>query len=313
MSSNRTRFSGWRRISPARRRPSSARWLGAIASLAALLFGTGVFLGCDVRAEEGGIRLLVRGDDIGSSHAANLACIKSYKEGIVRSVEVMVPAPWFNEAVVMLRETPELDVGVHLTLTAEWEYLKWGPITGAPSLVDGQGHFFPATRQRDDFPPNTGFLEADPKLDEVERELRAQIELAKEKIPQVSHLSCHMGTPSATPELRALVERLSQEYQLPLGAPGAKRAGGFGRNAVTAEQKEAALVQILESLKPGVWLFVDHPGLDTPEMQAIGHVGYRDVAADRAGVTRAFTSEKVKRVIRDRGIELISYRDLYQE
>jgi hypothetical protein len=141
----------------------------------------------------------------------------------------------------------------------------------------------------------------------------AQIELAVEKIPQVSHLTCHMGTASATPELRALVEKLAKEYQLPLGAPGAKRAGGFGRDATTAEEKEAALIQILENLKPGLWIFVDHPGLDTPEMRAIGHEGYRDVAADRDGVTRAFTGEKVKEVIRRRGIELVSYADLYAD
>ncbi len=110
-----------------------------------------------------------------------------------------MPCPWFNEAVKMLRENPGLDVGVHLDLTAEWEYCKWGPITKAPSLVDGQGSFFPMNSQRRGFPPNTGLLDAKPKIEEVEQELRAQIELAKQKIPNVSHLSCHMGTAAATP------------------------------------------------------------------------------------------------------------------
>ena len=264
------------------------------------------------RADDAPIRLIVRGDDIGSSHAANVACIRCYRDGIVRSVEVMVPCPWFPEAVKMLRENPDLDVGVHLDLTAEWEFYKWGPITKSPSLADSAGNFYPMTSQRRDFPPNTGFLEAKPKLEEVERELRAQIELAVAKIENVTHLTCHMGTATATPELRALVERLSREYKLPLGAPGARRAGGLGNNETTLEQMETNLTKVLEGLTPGVWLLVDHPALDTPEMRAIGHLGYRNVAAHREAVTRAFTSQRVKRVIQRRGIELIGYGDLYR-
>ena len=128
--------------------------------------------------ETDAIRLIVRGDDIGSSHTANVACIRCCRDGIVKSLEVMVTAPWFNEAAKMLQENPQIDVGVHLTLTSEWENFKWGPLTESPSLVDKQGHFYPMTSQRSDFPPNTGFLQANPKLEEVERELRAQIELA---------------------------------------------------------------------------------------------------------------------------------------
>jgi len=262
-------------------------------------------------AEKSGIRLLVRGDDIGSSHAANVACIQCYRDGIVRSVEVMVSAPWFNEAVSMLCENPGLDVGVHLTLTSEWENLKWGPVTEAPSLVDDRGHFYPMTSQRSGFPANTGFLQAGAKLDEAETELRAQIELALDRLPNVTHLSCHMGTASATPELRTLVEKLAVEYRLPLGAEGAQRAGRFGGKDTTAEQKEENLIRILEDLKSGLWIIVEHPGLDTPEMRAIGHRGYENVAADRQGVTQAFTSSRVKEVIRRRGIRLVSYSDLH--
>ena len=261
-------------------------------------------------AEEADVRLVVRADDMGSSHAANVACIQAHREGIARTVEVMVPCPWFNEAVEMLKENPGLDVGVHLTLTSEWDFCKWGPVTASPSLADRQGHFYPTTSQRPNFPPGTGFIEAKPNMAEVEKEMRAQIEIALEKIANVSHLSCHMGTPTATPELKAIVEKLSREYRLPLDLPGAKPAGGFRGSGTTPEQKEAALVAILENLKPGVWLFVEHPGLDTPEMRAIGHVGYRNVAADRDGVTKAFTSDKVKEVIRERGIKLASYADI---
>ena len=73
------------------------------------------------------------------------------------------------------------------------------------------------------------------------------------------------------------------------------------------------MVEILENLTPGLWMFIEHPGKDTPEMRAIGHIGYRDVAIDREGVTRAFISEKVKDVIEKRGIILMSYADVYKE
>jgi predicted glycoside hydrolase/deacetylase ChbG (UPF0249 family) len=259
----------------------------------------------------GAIKLVVRADDIGSCHTANLACIQVYREGIARSVEVQVPCPWFNEAARMLRENPGYDVGVHLTLTSEWENYKWGPLTQAPSLVDAQGHFFPMTSQRADFPPGTGFLESGWKIEEVEKELRAQIELARKMIPQVSHLSSHMGTPTSTPELRALVARLAKEYKLPVETPGAQYLRWFVDSKASAEQREAALVKALEEVGPGTWILVEHPGLDTPEMRAMGHKGYWEVASHRDGVTKAFCSPKVKEVIQRRGIQLVSYRDVW--
>ncbi len=248
------------------------------------------------------IKLIVRADDIGSAHAANVACIRSFRDGIARSVEVMVPCPWFNEATAMLRETPGYDVGVHLTLTSEWANYKWGPITQAPSLVDSSGHFFATNRD---------FLAAKWNIHEVEKELRAQIELAKKQIPQVSHLSSHMGTPTSTPELQALVRKLAGEYELPIETPGAQWFRWPADNNTTAEQREAALVKALQELKPGIWILVEHPGLDTDEMRAIGHEGYWNVAAHREGVTRSFTSEKVKEVIKARNIQLVSYGDTW--
>ena len=262
---------------------------------------------------DGAIRLIVRGDDIGSSHAANLACIQSFREGIVRSVEVMVPAPWFPEAVRMLKDNPGLDVGVHLTLTSEWNNCKWRPLTGPSSITDAEGYLFQMTSQPKDFPPGAGFLDAKPKAEDVEKELRAQIELARRLIPQLSHLSAHMGTPVSRPDLRQLTQRLAAEYKLPLELPPAVRPiGHWGSAAPTPAQKEAALAELLGKLTPGDWYFVEHPGLDTPEMQALGHKGYEQVAADRQGVTFAFTSPKVKQAVTDRGIRLISYGEYYR-
>ena len=161
-----------------------------------------------------GIYLIVRADDIGSSHAANIACIESYQHGIARSVEVMVPCAWFLEAAEMLRDNPGYDVGVHLTLTSEWSNVKWRPLTCAPSLVDSNGYFFPKSRDWNNENATNAFYNANPNLQEVEAELRAQIEMALEHIPQVSHLSSHMGVTSLDDELRALHNRLAKEYGL---------------------------------------------------------------------------------------------------
>ena len=274
-----------------------------------------VFLGIfafAAEAEEGKIRLLVRGDDMGFSHSANVASIKAYREGVMRTVEVLVPGPWFLEAVEMLKETPSLDVGVHLSLTSEWENLKWRPLTHSPSLVDQDGYFYPMIWPSDNYPEDQALTGAKWKLEEIESELRAQIELAKEKIPQISHVTGHMGFASISEDVGTLVRRLAKEYGLELDTrkAGLKRAGRYKGPAGTPEEKVASFAKLLEGLEPGTWLFVDHPGLDDAELRAVHHIGYENVAEDREGVTVCWTHPKVKEIIKKRGIELISYADL---
>lgn len=269
-----------------------------------------VVLFADENAANERIRLLVRGDDIGSSHAANVACIRSCREGIARSLEVMVPCAWFEEAAKMLNENPGIDVGVHLTVTSEWDGCKWRPLVHAPSLVDKDGYFYPRTREGRDAPKGTGFFDANPKREEVERELRAQIELAMKKIKNVTHLSSHMGASTCRPDLAELVESLAKEYGLQVETSGLRPFRGMGSSRDPFEKRLALFVDALENLQPGTWLLVEHPGLDVPEMQALGHKGYDNVGSHREGVTRLFTSAKVKEVIQRRGIELVSYGDL---
>ena len=264
-------------------------------------------------AEADEIRLLVRADDMGAAQSVNEACIQCSRDGIARSVEVIVAGPWFLDAARLLKANPSIDVGVHLCLTSEWERVKWGPLTNAPSLVDADGYFHPMTSQRNDFPPNTGFLQCGYKLEEVEAELRAQIESARRHIANLSHLSAHMGAAAATPQLRAISQKLAKEFKLGFGPPGLKSAGQWSGNSVSAEQKEKNLAELLQRLSPGTYLIVEHPAHDTPEMRAISHKGYENVAEHRAGVTRAFTSPDVKRVIDQRRIRLISYADLNAE
>lgn len=269
--------------------------------------------GAQEKAPPSEIRLLVRADDMAVSHGVNVGCIETFRSGIARSVEVIVPGPWFLEAVKVLKEHPKYDVGIHLCLTSEWENVKWGPLTRAPSLVDKNGYFFPMTRQKREFPPGTGFLESGFKIEEVEQELRAQIELIKRHLPRLSHMSAHMGTASSTPELRALLARLAKEYGLEVNTQGLRRFPRWSGKDLTPGQKEQNLVEALEKLTPGTWMLVEHPATDSPESKAIGHRGYENVAADRAGVTHALTSAKVKAVIKKRGIKLISYLDLKED
>ena len=256
------------------------------------------------------IRLLVRSDDMGVAQAVNEGCVRSCSDGIARSVEVIVPGPWYPQAVRMLKDKPGIDVGIHLCLTSEWEEVKWRPLTAAPSLVDANGHFFPMTRQRKDFPAGTGFLDAGPKAEEVERELRAQIERIKRDLPRVSHLTSHMGTAVSTPEFRAIVQKLGAEYGLRVESNDLKPVRGWSGARKSGEQKENDLADALRKLEAGTWLIVEHPAIDSPESRAMGHLGYTNVAEDRAGVLRALTSPRVKEVVKARGIKLISYADL---
>lgn len=130
------------------------------------------------------IRLLVRGDDMGYSHSGNKAILKCYKEGIERSAEILVPSPWFPEAVKMLNENPGLDAGIHLTLTSEWDNVKWRPLTYCPSLTDSNGYFYPKIRP-DKYYPGQALQEKAWKIEEIEKELRAQIETAIRNVPLI--------------------------------------------------------------------------------------------------------------------------------
>ena len=262
-------------------------------------------------AQDQSARLIVRGDDMGFSHAGNEALIKSYKEGIERSVEVIVPSPWYPEAVKLLAKEPGIDVGVHLTLTSEWETVKWRPLTHCPSLTDSDGYFYPMIWPNKNY-PGKALSEHAWKLDEIEKELRAQIELAKEKIPGVSHVSAHMGCDDIGKEVAALVVKLAKEYNIDIdpGRFGVKDIGYKGPSSTSAEKLKSFL-NMLESLVPGeTYLFVDHPALDGPEMRAIYHIGYENVATDRQGVTDVFTSPLVMEAIKRKKIRLISYADL---
>ena len=248
---------------------------------------------------------------MGYAHSGNEALIKCFTEGIERSIEVIIPSPWFPEAVKMLAENPTVDVGIHLAITSEWDNVKWRPLSDCPSLKDPEGYFYPMVSPNKNY-PGRSIKENRWELKDVEKEWRAQIELGLKKIPRISHLSAHMGCSNLDESTRALVKRLAKEYKIDIDPmeQGAQYVTYEGPHA-TSDEKIESFIKMLNKLTPGnTYLFVDHPGLNTAELQSIYHIGYENVAIDRQGVTDAWTSPKVKEAIKKKGILLTSYKDL---
>src|SRR6185312_15273566 len=153
-------------------------------------------------------KLLIRLDDIGMNHSVNMALQKMCETGMPISASVQFACPWYQEAVEILKKNPQVTVGVHLTLTSEWKNYRWGPVTGrtaVASLVDSVGYFPQSTR---------AFNKSGYKLDEVEKELSAQIERALSSGLKITYIDPHMGIALSTPELRALTEKLARKYKL---------------------------------------------------------------------------------------------------
>jgi predicted glycoside hydrolase/deacetylase ChbG (UPF0249 family) len=271
-----------------------------------------IFTNIMAQNKQGEIRLLIRADDIGSAHSANIACIKTYSEGIVKSVEIMVPCPWFAEAVKMIADNPGLDVGIHITLTSEWENIKWGPVSNAPSLTDQNGYFFPMIWPDAKRPDEKDLKSQNWKIEEIETEMRAQIEMAIRNIPRVSHLSCHMGCSGWDPKVQEVYNNLAKEYGLEIDPAdfGGKRFP-LPDKGETLDERIDNFIAALQKLEYGnTYFYIEHPGLDTPEMNGFGHVGYENVATDRDLVTKTFTNERIKELIKQKNIKLISYKEL---
>ncbi len=254
-------------------------------------------------------QLLIRCDDVGMSHTVNSAVRELIASGVPFSTSVMVACPWFLEAVEIITANPQIGVGIHLTLNSEWQHYKWGPVLGAaavPSLVDDNGYFYSS---------EADFTAADVNLEEVERELRAQIERAIAAGLRVDYLDYHMLTAVSRPELRAIVEKLAAEYGLGLSRY-------FGESSVTIwgdapGSKLTSLLGHVRSIEPGLSLLVIHLGMETPEMTAMVDLNNADdpyrVAVHRQAELDAITSPAFRQAIADAGIELATYRDVIAE
>ena len=216
--------------------------------------------------------LIINCDDLGSCHAANVGTYEALRDGIATSATLMVPCPWARDAASRYRGE---DVGVYLTLNAEHDRYRWGPITHAPSLLDGDGGF----------PRTVTDVWDHADLDEVRRELRAQVERAILWGFDVSHLDSHMGTLQLRPEFFDVYLDLAVEFGLPLRLSGSstERAVGFPFRRLAAEEgvvfpdhllhyrgvgARGPLEKVLPDLRPGVTEIYIHPAVDTPEVRA---------------------------------------------
>jgi chitin disaccharide deacetylase len=253
--------------------------------------------------------LLVRADDMGSFHSANLACIKTAQEGIVRSIEVMVPCAWFPDAVDLLKKNPTINIGIHLVLTSEWESVKWRPVTHAPSIVDRDGYFFPFIWPNGSGPVDGFLRNAEWTISDIEKELRAQIELGIRHLPNVTHISAHMGFTSLDPSIEALFVQLASEYGLKTDAsyPLLALNEPYG-SELSSKKRVKGFILALKKMTPGVWVYVEHPGFDDVEMRGADP----EMAYNRQSVTDLLTHRRVKRAIEKMGIKLIDYAALPQ-
>jgi predicted glycoside hydrolase/deacetylase ChbG (UPF0249 family) len=215
--------------------------------------------------------VILSADLLGSSHAANVAVFDALRRGLATSASLVVPCAWSRQAAASYRGE---DVGIELTVNAPDEVLRWGPITQAPSLLDGDGGF----------PRTIVDLWDHADLDELRRECRAQLERAILWGFAVSHLATHLDALLLRPEFFDVYLDLALEYSLPvrLGTPGLDESAGFPARQLAADEGivfpeqslavrggRGGLERALANLEPGVTELYLQPAIDTPELRAL--------------------------------------------
>ncbi len=233
--------------------------------------------------------LIITCNDLGLTHSSNVATYDALRHGMATSASLMVPCPWARDGAGGYRGE---DVGVQLTLNAELETYRWGPITNSPSLLDGDGGF-PRTIE-------DAWDHAD--LDEVRRECRAQIERAIVWGFDVSHLGSHLGTLPRRAEFFDAYLELAVDFGLPLrlGDSADERVAGFPFRRLAAEEGVVFPDHVVESppgarrrieraifdLAPGVTELNLHPGIDTDELRAASGADWAGRVEDHITLSR---------------------------
>ena len=255
--------------------------------------------------------MIVTCDELGVTHASNSGVYSALREGMGKVGGLVVPGPWAREAAARYRGE---DVGVHLTLNAEYDLFRWGPITHCPSLLDGDGGF----------PRTIEDLWDHADTDEVRRECRAQIERSIYWGFDVSHLSAHLSALDFRPEFFDVALELAVEFGLPLRLPGssAEQQWGFPFRSLAAAEgvvspdylvrvsrtksTRSALDQLLSDIRPGVTEVVLRPALDSPELRAVAP----DWPARVSDHDLAMTADSLRALGARSGVQLIGYRAL---
>ena len=266
------------------------------------------------------IRVLIRADDIGYTHASNTAFRQLAEKGAVTAASLMAVGPWFTEAVQLARAYPQLSIGLHLAITSEWRTLRWGPLLGAervPSLVSPDGNFYKNywTPDLSKLPAEARAIRTDrlPPIQDVDAEIRAQVASARRHGLRVDYLDCHMGA-VCLPPVRSAMVRLAAELCLPIPEQGWMGYQGVGFEvAENAAITIANFTRLLDSLRPGLYRIVTHPAADTEELRAVDPLDGETEARKRQAVLDALLSPEVAAVIRRRNIQLVSIRDLWDD
>jgi predicted glycoside hydrolase/deacetylase ChbG (UPF0249 family) len=265
--------------------------------------------------------LIVHADDLGMTHSVNAASIKGLETGLVTSASIMVPCPWFPEIAGYAKAHPEIDFGLHLTLTSERVFYRWGPVASrdkVPSLVDSNGYFHL------DWPESTHI---DAK--EVELELRAQVDKAIAMGLRPTHLDSHQYRLFVNgKDMFQSVLRVAHDYKLPVfmvrdwfaDRPYLEAALNPDdlvvdhtvtiNPGVRPEKWADFYVTALKNLQPGVTVFIIHLAFDDVEMRAATRERDTWGAAWRQRDFDFFTSPQFKALLREQNIQLISWREL---
>lgn len=271
--------------------------------------------------------LMVHADDLGMCHSVNVASTRALTEGVVSSASIMVPCPWFLEMVEWARAHPMADLGLHLTLTSEWRVYRWrpvAPITQVKGLLDPDGYMWGEVEDV--------VKHASPE--EVEIEIRAQIERALQFGLKPTHIDSHMGTLFAHPRFLDAYLRVGKEYNIMPMVPGptpemiarAKEGGvdlpGLAQDldrqgyvildllntSVVGndyDTRKAAFHAFVRSLKPGVTELIVHLSGDEEEIRHISGSWQ-----NRHNELRITTDADTKALIEAEKVKLIGYRDL---
>lgn len=254
--------------------------------------------------------LIISCDDFGLTHSSNEGVISALRNGVATCASIMVPAPWARHAAQLV--TGDDDIGVHLTLNAEHDCYRFGPLTHAPSLLSGDGGFPSAI---DDL-----WEHADPA--EVRRELRTQVTRAEAWGIDVTHLAPHLSAITLRPEFFDAYLDVAVEFQLPIRLPSTVSASeaGFPFRTLAADEgvlfpdffdhdwragSRQRVLEAIEQLSPGVTELHLQPALDTPEVRAL--------TADAAGWIddhQFLLEPQVREVLETANVHLIGYREL---
>jgi predicted glycoside hydrolase/deacetylase ChbG (UPF0249 family) len=265
--------------------------------------------------------LIVHADDVGVTHSVNAATIQALESGLVNSASLMVPCPWFPEIADYAKSHPAADFGLHLTLTSERVYYRWGPVASkdkVPSLVDENGYF------HHDWKPTTRI---NPK--EVDLELRAQINRAYAMGIRPSHLDSHQYRLFDNgQDLFEVVVRIAHDYQLPVfvardwfaDRPYLEKALGSADIVIdhtvtidpsVAPEKWADFYKTaLKNLQPGVTEFVIHLGFADDELKSATRERDTWGAAWRQRDFDFFTSPEFRQLLAAQNIKLVTWREI---